>query len=206
MKKGNLPNLDPESREWIAGLRADSGSYETVSRRLHADLLRVARSLVSRRAGEITGPEREDLAHQATADAMMTIIGKLDEFRGESRFTTWAHRFVELEVMHKASRHVWRNGPVPVETGQWPVASVAEDPLRAAESGAFMDAVQRALAEDLTGYQRSAFVALVLRGVSPHSFGQERGVSRNTIYKALFDARRKIRLRLTAEGFLGAGR
>jgi RNA polymerase sigma-70 factor, ECF subfamily len=206
MTEGTRTDLDPESSEWIAGLRADSGSYETVSRRLHADLLRVARGLVSRRAGAITGPEREDLAHQATADAMMTIIGKLDQFRGESRFTTWAHRFVELEVMHKASRHAWRHGPVPMETDQRAVASVADDPLRVAESGAFVDAVHRALAEDLTGYQRSAFVALVLHGVSPDAFGAERGVSRNTIYKAVFDARRKIRRRLTDEGFLGAGR
>ncbi|XVV15024.1 sigma-70 family RNA polymerase sigma factor [Actinoplanes sp. CA-131856] len=205
MTQGTLTGLDPESREWIAGLRADGGSYEVVSRRLHADLLRVARSAVRRRGWGITGPEREDLAHQATADAMMTIIGKLDQFRGESRFTTWAHRFVELEVMHKTSRHMWRTGPVPMETDPEAVASAAEDPSRAAEWGAFVEVVHRALAEDLTSYQRSAFVELVLRGVSPDSFGEERGVSRNTIYKVLFDARRKLRLRLTVEGFLAAG-
>ncbi|MEU6207188.1 hypothetical protein ABZ814_26775 [Micromonospora musae] len=33
------------------------------------------------------------------------------------------------------------------------------------------------------------------------SYGRDLGVSRNTIYKVLCDARRKIRLRLAAEGF-----
>ena len=35
---------------------------------------------------------------------MLAILGKLDSFRGESRFTTWAYRFVVLEVSSKLGR------------------------------------------------------------------------------------------------------
>jgi len=34
------------------------------------------------------GSELDDLAHQAAADAVVAIIAKIGEFRGESRFTT----------------------------------------------------------------------------------------------------------------------
>jgi hypothetical protein len=32
---------------------------------------------------------------QATDDALRAITDKLDAFRGDSRFTTWAYKFVE---------------------------------------------------------------------------------------------------------------
>jgi RNA polymerase sigma-70 factor (ECF subfamily) len=38
-------------------------------------------------------------------------LGKLHSFRCESRFTTWAHRFVVLEVSGKLGRHYWRRHP-----------------------------------------------------------------------------------------------
>src|ERR1700745_2414739 len=64
-------------------------------------------------------PEVEDLAYQATADALMAITGKLGQFRGESRFTTWAYRFVILEVSAKIGRHFWRRPGVPLDAEDW---------------------------------------------------------------------------------------
>jgi RNA polymerase sigma-70 factor (ECF subfamily) len=45
------------------------------------------------------------MAHQTAADAM---VAKLGQFRGEKRFTTWAHKFVIFEVSTKLGRHFWR--------------------------------------------------------------------------------------------------
>ncbi len=42
---------------------------------------------------------------------MLAILGKLDSFRGESRFTTWAYRFVVLEVSSKLGRRYQRQHP-----------------------------------------------------------------------------------------------
>jgi RNA polymerase sigma-70 factor, ECF subfamily len=86
--------LDPDSAEWIRSLTGTGPEREQALARLHELLLRVARSEVNRRGPrlQITGPELDDLAHQAAADAMMAIIGKVEQFRGESRFTTWAYK------------------------------------------------------------------------------------------------------------------
>src|SRR5260370_8402975 len=49
----------------------------------------------------------------------MAITGKLGQFRGESRFTTWACRFVILEVSAKLGRHFWRRPDVRLEAEDW---------------------------------------------------------------------------------------
>jgi RNA polymerase sigma-70 factor (ECF subfamily) len=67
-----------------------------------------------------SGRELDDLAHQAAADAMLAILAKLGSFRGESRFTTWAYRFVVLEVSSKLGRHYWRRHPAEhLEAEDW---------------------------------------------------------------------------------------
>jgi RNA polymerase sigma-70 factor, ECF subfamily len=49
----------------------------------------------------------------------MAITGKLQQFRGESRFTTWAYKFVVLEVSAKLGRHFWQRPSAPLEADQW---------------------------------------------------------------------------------------
>jgi RNA polymerase sigma-70 factor, ECF subfamily len=74
-------------------------------------LVRIARGEVRRRSLRlrISGPELEDLACQVVADALVAITGKIGQFRGESRFTTWACKLVILEVSAKIGRHFWRH-------------------------------------------------------------------------------------------------
>ncbi|MEV6851910.1 sigma-70 family RNA polymerase sigma factor [Actinoplanes sp. NPDC051411] len=206
MTEPTRPAFDPETRQWLAGLRAEGRERESTNARLYADLLRVARIEARGRgaARGICGPELDDLAHHAAADAMMTIMRKLDEFRGESQFTTWAHRFVALDVIHKVGRHFWRRATVQLDTDEPTALSPpADDPERTAEWRALADAVRRSLDEDLTAHQRSAFVALVLHGGTAESVAEQLGANRNAVYKVVFDARRKIRTRLAADGLLG---
>jgi RNA polymerase sigma-70 factor (ECF subfamily) len=84
--------LDPESAWWLGVLAEAGPRREAALARLHELLVRVARAEVTRRGPRvrITGPELDDLACQAAADALMAITGKLVQFRGESRLTTWA--------------------------------------------------------------------------------------------------------------------
>ena len=86
---------------------------EAALARLHRMLVRVAHGQVARRGPRlrITGPELEDLTCQAAADALLAITGKVRQIRGESRFTTWACKFVIFEVSAKIGRHFWRHPP-----------------------------------------------------------------------------------------------
>ena len=109
----------PVPDEWVRALSAGGAERERATARLHEMLLRVARAEARRRSGQlrISGPELDDLAHQAAADAVLAIIAKIGQFRGESRFTTWAYKFVIFEVSGKIGRHFWRHPAVPLEAG-----------------------------------------------------------------------------------------
>src|SRR6266487_2335056 len=113
--------LDPASAEWLRVLADTGPRREAALARLHEMLLRIAQGEVRRRGPRLrlAGPELDDLAYQAAADALLAITGKLGQFRGESRFTTWAYKFVIFEVSGKIGRHFWRHPAVPLDAEDW---------------------------------------------------------------------------------------
>ena len=113
--------LDAESTEWPQALAGTGPQREEALARLHGLLVRIARGEVARRGPrlQITGPELDDLAYQAAADALVAITSKLGQFRGESRFTTWAYKFVIFEVSAKIGRHFWRHPGVRLDAEGW---------------------------------------------------------------------------------------
>ena len=179
---------------------------EAALARLHEMLVRIARGEVRRRSPrlQLTGPELDDVAYQAAADALIAITGKLGQFRGESRFTTWAYKFVIFEVSAKVGRHFWRHPSVPLDAEDWDrlPGRFGFDPAQEAEWRDLLAALHRAVDEELTARQRRIFVAVVLNNVPLDSLVIEMASSRNAIYKALFDARRKLRAALAANGYL----
>jgi RNA polymerase sigma-70 factor (ECF subfamily) len=199
-------SLDAESVEWLRVLAGSGPRQEAALARLHEMLVRVARAEVRRRGPRlrITGPELEDVAFQAAADALLAVTGKLGQFRGESRFTTWACKFVIFEVSAKIARHFWRHPAVPLEAEDWERLPdrFGFDPARQAEWRDLAVALRRAVDDQLTARQRQVFVAIVLNGVPLDVLVLELGSSRNAIYKVLFDARRKLRAALVAGGYL----
>jgi RNA polymerase sigma-70 factor (ECF subfamily) len=145
-----------------------------------------------------------DVAHQAAADAMVAITAKLSQFRGESRFTTWAYKFVIFEVSTKIGRHFWRNRTVAMDAEDW--SQLPErfglDPAHDLEWRDLVESLHRAVDEVLTDRQRQIFVAIVLNAVPLDVLVLELGSNRNAIYKTLFDARRKLRTALVAKGMM----
>ena len=199
-------HLDPESAEWCRVLSDTGPPREEALARLHELLVRIARGEARRRAPRlrITGPELDDLAHQAAADALVAITGKLGQFRGESRFTTWAYKFVIFEVSAKIGRHFWRHPAVPFDAEDWDrlPGRFGFDPAQHAEWQDLLAALHRAVDEKLTARQRTVFVAIVLNNVPLDTLVIELGTNRNAIYKTLFDARRKLRAALAANGYV----
>jgi RNA polymerase sigma-70 factor, ECF subfamily len=198
--------LDAESAEWVRALAGTGSRREEATARLHGLLVRIALADAGRRGPRlrITGPELEDLAYQAAADALLAITAKLGQFRGESRFTTWAYKFVIFEVSAKLGRHFWRHPGVPFDAEDWDRLPdrFGFEPEREAEWGDLLAALRRAVDTELTPRQREIFVALVLNGVPLDALVVKLASNRNAIYKMLFDARRKLRAALVANGYL----
>ena len=201
-----VDDLDEESSAWLRRLGAAGGELRAAESELHARLVRIALAEVRRRAAgtPVAGRELDDVAHQAADDAMLAILAKLADFRGESRFITWAYRFVVLEVSAKLGRHYWRHAPVALDAGQWERLPdrFGIDPARHAEAAGVLAEVRRVVEEELTAHQRRVFVAVVVDQVPRDALVAELGLRKNAIYKVIFDARRKIRCALVAKGYL----
>jgi len=200
------PSLDSDSAEWLSALRSPGVRQEQALVRLHDLLLPIAQRETSRRSRQmqLEGPELDDLAHQAAADALMAITRKLDQFRGESRFTTWAYKFVVLEVAAKMGRHFWRKPSASMDAEDWDRLPdrFGLDPAEQSLWGDLVAALHRAVDQDLTPRQRRVFVAIILNAVPLDAVVAELGSNRNAIYKTMFDARRKLRTSLVANGYL----
>ena len=196
--------LDEASRAWVAGLQTSGVRHERCLADLHALLLRVARHEVIRRASsmQISGAELDDIVNQVGDDALMAIKAKVADFRGESRFTTWAYRFVVFEVSTKVGRHFWQRRPAAMEPDAWDqIPDVfAVSPEQHTEQRELLETLRKAIDEELTELQRRVFIAIALNEVPMDAFARELGSNRNAVYKTLFDARRKLRACLAAAG------
>jgi RNA polymerase sigma-70 factor, ECF subfamily len=192
------------SAAWLSALRAEGPVREEAVARLHALLLRAARFEARRRLA--TRPHLrealDDLTQQAADDALVAVLAKLDTFRGESRFTTWAAKFAVLETAVALRRHAWQGRELPVEPEEWPaLADRDPSPARHAEGRELLHAVRGAIAQDLTSHQREVLVAVTLSGVPIDVLAERLGTTRGALYKTLHDARARLRSRLAARGY-----
>jgi RNA polymerase sigma-70 factor (ECF subfamily) len=192
--------MDPDSREWLRTLRAEGAARDDAIARLHSLLLRAARFEVARRRPalpHVRGDELDDIANEAADDALMSVLRRLDDFRGASRFTTWVYKFALLEAAVKLRKRAWQGREVPLEPEAWGVFASAEPaPGDQAEQSELVANVQRAIDEVLTPHQRRVLVALTLNGVPIDVLAERLNSTRGALYKTLHDARRKLRTHL----------
>jgi RNA polymerase sigma-70 factor, ECF subfamily len=199
------PSPDADSRAWLAMLRStDARVHAEGVGRLHELLLRAARYEVRRRAAGARHVGREqldDVAHQSAHDALVAVLAKLDDYRGESRFTTWAYKFALLEAGVKMRRRAWNDREITLEPDGWPAfADPRASPHRDAQMAELLAAVGEAIADDLTPHQREVLVAITLDDVPIDVLAERLRTTRGALYKTLHDARRRLRACLAARG------
>ncbi|HEX2087028.1 MAG TPA: sigma-70 family RNA polymerase sigma factor [Solirubrobacteraceae bacterium] len=185
-------------------MRGPTAVREEAIAALHAMLLRGARFELRRRSaslGHVAQSEREDLAVQAADDALVAVIAKLDGFRGASRFTTWAYKFVLLEAGVKARRRAWHGHEVALGDDEWQLPrDRGPSAHELAEGSELLQAIGAAVRAELTPHQREVFCALALNRVPIDVLAERLSTTRGALYKTLHDARRKLRASLAAGG------
>jgi len=99
---------DPDSSAWLSRLRANGAERVSALAELHVLLhgggsARASAPVVAGRARGL----RDDLATQAADHALTAVLERLDDHRGESRFTTWAWKFAFYEACAAVGRRSW---------------------------------------------------------------------------------------------------
>jgi RNA polymerase sigma-70 factor (ECF subfamily) len=197
-------SADRESRLWLRRLGAASAERDAATAELHALLLKAARFEVGRRRTSLphlSSGDCEDLAQQSADDALLAVLGKLGEFRGESRFTTWAYKFALLEAGVKTRRRTWQGREIPLEEDAWrTLADSASSTGRRSEDAELLRALREEIETGLSPRQREVLVAVALNDVPIDVLAERLGATRGALYKVLHDARRKLRAALAKRG------
>jgi RNA polymerase sigma-70 factor (ECF subfamily) len=194
----------PPRDELLVRLRGVGPGHDDAIRELHAMLLRAARFEIGRRAAalaHVRGEDREDLALQAADDAVVALMRKLPEFRGDSRFSTWAYKFALYEAAVRVRRRSWQHREVVLEPGSWVVIDDgAPGPAAHYDRTELLDAIRTLIDSALTAHQREVLVALTIQDVPIDVLAERLGSTRGALYKTLHDGRRKLRTLLAAAG------
>jgi len=195
----------PPLEEWHLDLHAQGVRRDEAVAQLHGLLLRAARFEVFRRSGllpQLSPVDLDELAQEAADDAAVSVLRRLDDFRGESSFRTWAYKFALLEAAVKVRRRAWRDREVTLEPEHWEsLAHAGPGPEDDAESGALFEVVRDGIRTALTPRQRQVLVSTVLEGVPIDVLAERLGSNRNALYKMLHDARRRLREHVAAAGY-----
>ncbi len=185
--------------QWLADLRGPKRDEALGDLRVV-----LARGLRAALHGRTSGvePSIEDFVQEA----LIKIFNNLDSFRGESRFTVWAHKICVRTAFAEMRRSRWRDVSLEeVIDRQGESVSTPTDPLtdpeQAATKGMILAQFRRFIDEELTEKQRTALLA-GLGGMPLEAIADRMGTNRNALYKLLHDARKRLKRRMEAENLL----
>ena len=206
---GNAP-FDPavavipdQDFDWVGLLSGVQPSRDDAIRRLHALMVRASRFQLARmgEAHRLGQARAEALVQSSADDAVVAILSRLASFEGRALFTTWAYKFAILHTATAVRRELWAHTEEDLSSIPEP-ATREGDPLEHMEGSALADALRRGIAESLTAHQQRVLVAVALDGVPIDIVADRFGTTRNTVYKTLHDARKRLRAYLTTQGYL----
>jgi RNA polymerase sigma-70 factor (ECF subfamily) len=90
---------------------------------------------------------------------------------------------------------------LPLEPETWDLFTAEHpSPHARAERGELFGELQKAISSELTPHQREVLVATTLNGVPIDVLAERLNTTRGSLYKALHDARHKLRAYLAARG------
>jgi RNA polymerase sigma-70 factor, ECF subfamily len=190
--------LDPESRSWWDRLHGCASIRTDAIEELHERLQREAKFHVRQRVSALSAFPRsdiDDLATQAADDALVAILRKLDDYRGESQFLTWARRFAALDAQVSVRRRLGRDR-VGISRDPDHALLVADPDCSLHDRVEMRERLRRVtkvINNGLTVRQRLVLVAVAIDGVSTDTLAGELRTTPGAIYKTLHDARVKLR-------------
>jgi RNA polymerase sigma-70 factor (ECF subfamily) len=192
--------MDRANDVWIEELRRPGPGRESALADLRTALLRGLRGALAGRAG-VDDASLED----ATQEALLKVLDRLDTFAGRGQFVSWAMA-VAVRVALTALRRRHRRDVSLDRSGRqdggrvFDVPDPSPGPERASLRAEVLAALRRIFDERLTDKQRQALTADLL-GVSQEEIARQLGSNRNAVYKLLHDARRKLKAGLEDAGF-----
>jgi RNA polymerase sigma-70 factor, ECF subfamily len=201
------------NEEWLSDLRESGLEQQHAIADLQNILVRAVLYIFNRNLGDLSALARDDilkLAEDCAQDALIAILNHLSDFRGDSKFTTWAYKFAVNIALMTARRERWRGVSLDQLSSsdnstlfEWAVLEKSPGPTldQYAMQNEVSNIIEEVIERDLTEKQRRVLIMMVFHEVPMDEVVRELGTNRNAVYKLLHDARRKLRSSLQARGF-----
>lgn len=201
------------NEEWLRDLGGEGEDQAHAIADLQNILLRAVLYIFNRNVGDLRARTRDDilkLAEDCAQEALIAILKHLSEFRGDSKFTTWAYKFAVNIALMTARRERWRGASLDELSSsedttliEWDVLGRSPGPTldQSAMQNEVIETIQEVIKRDLTEKQRRVLVMMIFNEVPMDEVVQELGTNRNAVYKLLHDARRKLKRSLESRGF-----
>lgn len=192
--------MERDNQQWLADLRAggdrQAAALEDLRGKLVAGLSHALR-------GRADGPSFfEDIAQ----DSLVKVLDKLDTFRGDSKFTSWAVTVAVRTGITELRRRKWSEVSLDQMASGEDVARPMDPadadagPDQKTERRAILSELDKAIRENLTDKQRQTLLA-ELGGMPQAEIARRMGSNRNAVYKMMHDARKRLRSTLTDSGY-----
>lgn len=200
------------NEQWVADLRGEGGAEQADAlEELRRRLQRSIYFYLSQDRSDLRGLAAQELAQMAedlAQDATLRVMDNLDNFRGESRFTTWANKIAVRLAISDLRRARYKDFSLDELTADGELlpsasrlaAPMSPAPEKAAERDDVLEKIELALQEALTERQYQALVAVALKGIPMDVLAERMGSNRNALYKLIHDARRKLKAHLENQG------
>jgi len=189
------------NEEWLTDLRGPDPDLAI------EDLRKVLRRGLIYTLSNRIKTDLETQVDDFTQDAILRILDKLDTFRGESRFTTWAQKVAVRVAFTELRRQRWKDISIedlmPEDSGDFTPLVLADpgpDPEKLATQTLLTEMIETMLNEDLTERQRTAMLAIMKGGMPIEEVARRMDTNRNALYKLLHDARKQMRNQLLEKG------
>jgi RNA polymerase sigma-70 factor (ECF subfamily) len=207
-----MPNTRT-NEQWLYDLNASGEAQEAAILDLRDLLLRATLFFFNRNLGDFGGIPRDELLQRAedcAQEALIAVMNHLSDFRGDSKFTTWAYKFAINIALMTARREKWKGkslDELPFSTTSTLFDGARRDksselvPDRSAMQNEIREILRKVIESELTDKQRHVLIMMVFNEVPMDEVVQRLETNRNAIYKLLHDARRKLKSGLQARGF-----
>lgn len=148
-----------------------------------------------------------DFVEDIAQDSVLKILDKVDTFRGESKFTTWAMKVAVrvgyTELRKKKYQDVSLHDYVKMSPEDDRGIEIEEEealPDQVAHESLMVQKVMKIMKEELTDKQQAVLQHLMIDQIPMTVVAEMMDSNRNAIYKLVHDARLKLKNRLEVEG------
>ena len=151
-------------------------------------------------------PERESLIEEVAQETLLRVLDRMNTFEGRSQFTTWVHKIAIRLAFSELRRRRWRDVSLDDKMDNENIPGMPEpadssgSPEILMERNDLFMRINRIIQQELTDKQRQALQAVAMQGMPMEEVARKLDMQRNTLYKLLHDARKRLKQRMEAEG------